>query len=56
MTLVCLRDLLADVVAHVGFMGVAMAPFIFTAMGFLSCWFLLYALMEWAQDKRHREH
>jgi hypothetical protein len=31
-----------------------MTRFIFTAIDFLSCWFLLYALAEWAQDKGHR--
>jgi hypothetical protein len=32
----------------------AMTPVIFITISFLSCWFLLYALMEWPQD-RHRE-
>jgi len=30
----------------------AMALVIFITIGFLSCWFLLYALMEWTQDPR----
>jgi hypothetical protein len=28
----------------------AMTPVIFITIGFLSCWFLLYALVEWTQD------
>ena len=28
----------------------AMTPVIFITIGFLSCWFLLYVLMEWTQD------
>jgi hypothetical protein len=31
-----------------------MTPVIFITIGFLSCWFLLYALMEWIQDPRRR--
>jgi hypothetical protein len=29
-----------------------MTPVIFTMIGFLSCWFLLYALMEWTQNPK----
>jgi hypothetical protein len=36
----------------------AMTPIIFTTIGFLSCWFLLYALIEdtrpTAQIRRHK--
>jgi hypothetical protein len=31
-----------------------MTPVIFLTIGFLSCWFLLYALVEWAQDSQHK--
>ena len=27
---------------------------IFITIGFLSCWFLLYALIQWTQDLRRR--
>jgi len=37
-----------------GFLVGAMTPVIFITIGFLSCWFLLYALMEWTQDPRRR--
>jgi hypothetical protein len=30
----------------------AMTPVIFIIIGFLSCWFLLYALVEWTQDRQ----
>ena len=29
-----------------------MIPIIFITIGFLSCWFLLYALVEWTQDRQ----
>jgi hypothetical protein len=32
----------------------AMTPVIFITIGFLSCWFLLYALMEWTQDPQRK--
>ena len=32
----------------------AMTPVIFITIGFLSCWFLLYALMEWTQDRQRK--
>jgi hypothetical protein len=32
----------------------AMTAVIFITIGFLSCWFLLYALMEWTQDPRRK--
>jgi len=35
------------------FVGV-MTAVIFITIGFLSCWFLLYALMEWTQDPRRK--
>src|ERR1700722_15693659 len=30
----------------------AVTPVIFVAIGFLSCWFLLYALMEWTRERQ----
>jgi len=30
----------------------AMTPVIFITIGFLSCWFLPYALVEWTQDRQ----
>jgi hypothetical protein len=35
-----------------GFFVGAMTPVIFITIGFLSCWFLLYVLMEWTQDRQ----
>jgi hypothetical protein len=32
----------------------AMTPVIFITIGFLSCWFLLYALVEWTQDPQRK--
>jgi hypothetical protein len=32
----------------------AMTPVIFITIGFLSCWFLLYALVEWTQDPKRK--
>ena len=32
----------------------AMTPIIFITIGFLSCWFLLYALIEWTQDPQRK--
>jgi hypothetical protein len=32
----------------------AMTPIIFIAIGFLGCWFLLYALMVWTQGPQRR--
>jgi hypothetical protein len=32
----------------------AMTAVIFITIGFLSCWFLLYALMEWTQDPQRK--
>jgi hypothetical protein len=32
----------------------AMTPVIFITIGFLSCWFLLYALVEWTQDSQRK--
>jgi hypothetical protein len=32
----------------------AMTPVIFITIGFLSCWFLLYALVEWTQDRQRK--
>ena len=29
-----------------------MTPVVFITIGFLSCWFLLYALVEWTQDRQ----
>ena len=29
-----------------------MIPIIFITIGLLSCWFLLYALVEWTQDRQ----
>jgi len=37
-----------------GFLVGAMTPVIFIMIGFLSCWFLLYALMEWTQDPQRK--
>ena len=34
--------------------GVVMTPVIFITIGFLSCWFLLYALMAWTQDPQRK--
>src|ERR1700731_2316210 len=31
-----------------------MTPVIFITIGFLSCWFLLYALVEWTQDPQRK--
>src|SRR6202030_624084 len=31
-----------------------MTPVIFITIGFLSCWFLLYTLVEWTQDPKRR--
>jgi hypothetical protein len=36
------------------FVGCAMTPVIFITIGFLSCWFLLYALTEWTQDLQRK--
>jgi hypothetical protein len=36
--------------ASVGAM--TMTPVVFITIGFLSCWFLLYALVEWTQDRQ----
>jgi hypothetical protein len=33
---------------------VAMTPVIFITIGFLSCWFLLYALLEWVQEGQRK--
>jgi hypothetical protein len=35
-----------------GFFVGAMTPVIFITIGFLSCWFLLYVLMEWTQERQ----
>jgi 4-hydroxybenzoate polyprenyltransferase len=43
-----LRQLLGTLAVFVG----VMTPVIFITIGFLSCWFLLYALVEWTQDRR----
>jgi hypothetical protein len=32
----------------------AMTAVIFITIGFLSCWFLLYALVEWTQDPQRK--
>jgi len=32
--------------------AVTMTPVVFIAIGFLSCWFLPYALVEWTQDRQ----
>jgi hypothetical protein len=32
----------------------AVTSVIFITIGFLSCWFLLYALMEWTQDPQRK--
>jgi hypothetical protein len=37
-----------------GSIGGTMTPVIFITIGFLSCWFLLYALMEWSQDRHYK--
>jgi len=34
--------------------GCAMTTVILIAIGFLSCWFLLYALTEWTQELRRK--
>jgi hypothetical protein len=37
-----------------GFFVGAMTPVIFITIGFLSCCFLLYVLMEWTQDRQRK--
>jgi hypothetical protein len=44
------RDILGRRWVSVG----AMTLVILVAIGFLSCWFLLYALTEWIQDLRRK--
>jgi len=44
------RHLLCTLDASVG----AMTPVVFITIGFLSCWFLLYALVEWTQDRQDK--
>lgn len=44
------RDILGRRWVSVG----AMTLVILVAIGFLSCWFLLYALTEWTQDLRRK--
>lgn len=44
------RHLLCTLEDFVG----AMTPVIFITIGFLSCWFLLYALAEWTQDRQSK--
>jgi hypothetical protein len=39
---------------HTLFFGCAMTPVIFITIGFLSCWFLLYVLIEWTQDPQRK--
>jgi hypothetical protein len=33
-----------------------MTAIVFAVIGFLSCWFLLYALMHWVQDGRGKKY
>ena len=32
----------------------SMTTIVLVAIGFLSCWFLLYVLMQWVQDAQHK--
>jgi len=46
-----LRGVLTEDIAHVFSWVCAMTSIIFITISFLSCWFLLYAFVEWTQDR-----